>query len=206
MTERSVFFVSDGTGITAETFGNSILAQFAAKPRHVRRPFIDTIDKAHQVVARDQCTWPTREGKRPIVFMTLVDAEHPAAIVAVRCARRWCSTCSTPSSSRSRPSSASSPTIASAASPTSRKSEEYTDRIEAINFSARPRRRPVGEEPRTGRRDPGRRQPQRQDADLAVPGDAARHQGRQLPADPRGLRARPPARRRWRRSRPSASA
>ncbi|HEX5803573.1 MAG TPA: kinase/pyrophosphorylase, partial [Azospira sp.] len=32
---RTVFFVSDGTGITAETFGNSILAQFSAKPRHV---------------------------------------------------------------------------------------------------------------------------------------------------------------------------
>jgi uncharacterized protein (TIGR03643 family) len=28
MTNRSVFFVSDGTGITAETFGNAILAQF----------------------------------------------------------------------------------------------------------------------------------------------------------------------------------
>ena len=45
-----MFFVSDGTGITAETFGNSILSQFAIKPRHVRRPFIDTTDKAHQVV------------------------------------------------------------------------------------------------------------------------------------------------------------
>jgi [pyruvate, water dikinase]-phosphate phosphotransferase / [pyruvate, water dikinase] kinase len=46
MPERTVFFVSDGTGITAETFGNSILAQFAAKPRHIRRPFIDNVDKA----------------------------------------------------------------------------------------------------------------------------------------------------------------
>ena len=47
---HTVFFVSDGTGITAETFGNSILSQFAIKPRHVRRPFIDSTDKAHQVV------------------------------------------------------------------------------------------------------------------------------------------------------------
>ena len=44
MPERTVFFVSDGTGITAETFGNSILNQFPAKPRHVRRPFIDTVE------------------------------------------------------------------------------------------------------------------------------------------------------------------
>ena len=55
------------------------------------------------------------------------------------------------------------------------------------------RRRPVGTATWRGRRDPGRRQPQRQDADLALPGDAARHQGGQLPADPRGLRARPAA-------------
>ena len=33
MTNRTVFFVSDGTGITAETFGNSILAQFSIRPR-----------------------------------------------------------------------------------------------------------------------------------------------------------------------------
>jgi hypothetical protein len=71
MPERTVFFVSDGTGITAETFGNSILAQFAAKPRHVRRPFIDTIEKAHQVRAEIDET-AEREGKRPIVFVTLV--------------------------------------------------------------------------------------------------------------------------------------
>jgi len=71
MPERTVFFVSDGTGITAETFGNSILAQFAAKPRHVRRPFVDTIEKAHQVRSEIDET-AEREGKRPIVFVTLV--------------------------------------------------------------------------------------------------------------------------------------
>ena len=45
MPNRTVFFVSDGTGITAETFGNSILAQFPGNPRHIRRPFVDTVDK-----------------------------------------------------------------------------------------------------------------------------------------------------------------
>jgi regulator of PEP synthase PpsR (kinase-PPPase family) len=74
MTQRTVFFVSDGTGITAETFGNSILSQFSAKPRHVRRPFIDTPDKAHQVVREIDHAAAT-EGKRPIVFVTLVDPE-----------------------------------------------------------------------------------------------------------------------------------
>ena len=72
MPTRTVFFVSDGTGITAETFGNSILAQFAATPRHVRRPFIDTVDKALGVQNEIDET-AEREGKRPIVFITLVN-------------------------------------------------------------------------------------------------------------------------------------
>ena len=72
MPERTVFFVSDGTGITAETFGNSILAQFEAKPRHVRRPFIDSVDKALAVVDEINAV-AEHEGKRPIVFITLVN-------------------------------------------------------------------------------------------------------------------------------------
>ena len=71
---HTVFFVSDGTGITAETFGNSILSQFAIKPRHVRRPFIDSPDKAHQVVREINHT-AELEGRRPVVFATLVDPE-----------------------------------------------------------------------------------------------------------------------------------
>src|SRR5512145_2386461 len=74
MPERTVFFVSDGTGITAETFGNSILAQLPAHPRHVRRPFIATVEKAAQVAAEIDET-AVREGKRPIVFVTLVREE-----------------------------------------------------------------------------------------------------------------------------------
>ena len=72
MPERTVFFVSDGTGITAETFGNSILAQFPFRHRHVRRPFIDSLDKADTVVAEINQT-AALEGKRPVVFITLVN-------------------------------------------------------------------------------------------------------------------------------------
>ena len=74
MHSRTVFFVSDGTGITAETFGNAILAQFEMKPRHVRLPFIDTVDKAHQAVRQINHTAEV-EGKKPIVFTTLVNME-----------------------------------------------------------------------------------------------------------------------------------
>ncbi len=71
---RTVFFISDGTGITAETFGNAILAQFEFKPRHVRLPFIDTVDKAHQAVRQINHT-ALIEGRKPIVFTTLVSGE-----------------------------------------------------------------------------------------------------------------------------------
>jgi len=81
MPNRTVFFISDGTGITAETFGNAILAQFAIKPRHVRLPFIDSVDKAHQAVRQINHTGEL-EGKRPIVFTTLVSMEILAIIKA----------------------------------------------------------------------------------------------------------------------------
>ncbi|MDD2547136.1 MAG: kinase/pyrophosphorylase [Burkholderiaceae bacterium] len=74
MHTRTVFFVSDGTGITAETFGNAILAQFELEPRHVRLPFVDTVDKAHQAV-RQINHIAELEGKKPVVFTTLVNME-----------------------------------------------------------------------------------------------------------------------------------
>ena len=74
MHQRTIFFVSDGTGITAETFGNAILAQFELAPRRVRLPFTDTVDKAHQVVRQINHT-AELEGIKPIVFTTLVNMD-----------------------------------------------------------------------------------------------------------------------------------
>ena len=45
MHTRTVFVISDGTGITAETFGTALMAQFDITPRIVRIPFVDTVDK-----------------------------------------------------------------------------------------------------------------------------------------------------------------
>ena len=78
---RTVFFISDGTGITAETFGNAIMAQFELKARHVRLPFIDSVDKAHQAVRQINHTGLI-EGKKPIVFTTLVNMEVLSVIKA----------------------------------------------------------------------------------------------------------------------------
>lgn len=73
--ERDVFFVSDGTGITAETLGQSVLAQFDRVRLRVHRiSFVDNPDKAREAVARINDV-ASRHGVRPIVFSTLVDAE-----------------------------------------------------------------------------------------------------------------------------------
>ena len=74
MPNRTVYFLSDGTGITAENFGNSILAQFGSKPRHVRRPFVDSAEKAY-AVCREINETSAQEGRRAVVFATLVNPE-----------------------------------------------------------------------------------------------------------------------------------
>src|SRR5262245_50528557 len=81
MPNRTVFFISDGTGSTAETVGNSLLKQFAITPRHVRMPFIDTVDKAHHAVREINHAFDL-EGRRPIVFTTLVNEEVLAVMKA----------------------------------------------------------------------------------------------------------------------------
>ncbi|MEO5625528.1 MAG: kinase/pyrophosphorylase, partial [Dokdonella sp.] len=44
---RTIFYVSDGTGITAETIGHSVLTQFDSVDFETYRiPFVDAEDKA----------------------------------------------------------------------------------------------------------------------------------------------------------------
>ena len=76
---RTVFFVSDGTGITAETFGHSVLTQFDLRFRQIRLPFIDTLDKAYSAVREINHAFE-KDGKRPIIFSTLVKADLSAVI------------------------------------------------------------------------------------------------------------------------------
>lgn len=81
---RTVFFISDGTGITAETFGSSILAQFDSLRFRLRRiPFIDSVEKAIEAVHVIE-RQAQEDGKRPIVFSTLVNPEILARIQQVR--------------------------------------------------------------------------------------------------------------------------
>jgi hypothetical protein len=67
-----VFFVSDQTGVTAETMGHTLLTQFEGlQIRAETLPFVSTPDKAQEAVARINRA-AEEEGVRAIVFSTLV--------------------------------------------------------------------------------------------------------------------------------------
>ncbi len=75
MGRRTVFFVSDQTGVTAETLGHSLMTQFEGLEfRAVTLPFVSTLDKAEEVARRIDRT-ALEDGLRPIVFSTLVQDE-----------------------------------------------------------------------------------------------------------------------------------
>jgi hypothetical protein len=72
---RVVFFVSDGTGITAQMLGHSLLTQFeGVEFAEVTIPFVDTIEKAQDCRARIEDE-AARGNGRPIVFSTLVNSD-----------------------------------------------------------------------------------------------------------------------------------
>ncbi|GJM10382.1 MAG: putative phosphoenolpyruvate synthase regulatory protein [Lysobacteraceae bacterium] len=72
---RTIFFISDGTGITAEAIGHSLLSQFQdLKLDQVRIPFVDSMEAAHAAVTRINKT-ADKDGVRPIVINTVVAKE-----------------------------------------------------------------------------------------------------------------------------------
>lgn len=78
--KRTVIYVSDGTGITAETLGHGLLSQFEGiEFRSMRFPFLDNEDKVRDCVARINEVG-RREGVHPIVIMTQTNAELSAIL------------------------------------------------------------------------------------------------------------------------------
>ena len=72
---RQVFFLSNGTAITAETLGLSLLAQFPDHPFQTHTiPFVDTLEKAHAVTDEiNHCVDATNQ--LPIVICTMGDED-----------------------------------------------------------------------------------------------------------------------------------
>jgi regulator of PEP synthase PpsR (kinase-PPPase family) len=72
---RTVFFVSDGTGITVQMLGHSLLTQFEGVAFHqITLPFIDSVDKAEECLERIERESLRGDGQ-PVVFSTLVNSD-----------------------------------------------------------------------------------------------------------------------------------
>jgi len=83
--KRTVYYLSDRTGITAETLGHSLLTQFDGIDwNKVSVPFLDTVQKAEELAVRINAS-AEREGYRPLVFSTLIDEAVRAIIQQANC-------------------------------------------------------------------------------------------------------------------------
>ncbi|HKT73796.1 MAG TPA: pyruvate, water dikinase regulatory protein [Steroidobacteraceae bacterium] len=84
MSRRTVFFVSDQTGVTAETLGHSLMTQFEGLEfRPITLPFVSSVDKAHEAVGRINRV-AEEEALRPIIFSTLVQDELRDIVMAAK--------------------------------------------------------------------------------------------------------------------------
>jgi len=72
---RNIFYLSDGTGITAENLGHSLISQFdKTQFEHVTLSYVDSIEKANVALATINKA-ATESKSRPIIFATLVNEE-----------------------------------------------------------------------------------------------------------------------------------
>jgi len=76
MDRRTAFFISDRTGITAETMGLSLISQFDHffEFHRVTLPFIDTAEKANEAVKRINQV-ETKDGGQALIFATIINAQ-----------------------------------------------------------------------------------------------------------------------------------
>ena len=165
--DRTVFFVSDGTGLTAEALGHSLLTQFdGVEFTPAVMPFIDSRPSARG--GRRASAGPRRRRERG----RSCSPPWSTTPCARSCARptRWCSTSSRASSSplEAELGTRSTHTIGRVAQRRGNAGVPVPHRGDQLH--AGPRRRSVAPRPRAGRRHPGRRLAQRQDADLPLPG------------------------------------
>lgn len=76
---RTAFYISDGTAITSEVFGHALLSLFPVEFEHVTIPFIETLEKAEDVVQQINRASKS-SGEKPFVFHTFVNPKLREAI------------------------------------------------------------------------------------------------------------------------------
>ena len=73
---RNIYFVSDGTGISVETLGHSLLTQFDEPNFNIKTMrYINTLEKAENAVIKinQENTSNQDEKTRPIILSTIAD-------------------------------------------------------------------------------------------------------------------------------------
>ena len=129
---RTVFFISDGTGLTAESLGHSLLSQFEGVSfRQIRIPFVDSAEKATDCVAQIRAAL-ARDGVRPVVISTLVNPDvawrlREADALILDFFETFIAPLEAEFHERSSHAIGKSRKVAT--------SPDYTDRIEAVNFT-----------------------------------------------------------------------
>ncbi len=71
---RTIFYISDGTALTAEAFGRAMLSMYPVKVVHKTLAFIDSEVKAEQALTLINKAYE-ESGERPIIFHTFVSTE-----------------------------------------------------------------------------------------------------------------------------------
>lgn len=83
--KRSVFYLSDRTGITTEKLAHCLLTQFDdIEFERTIVPYLDNMEKAQQTAARINQV-ANADNQRPLVFSTLIDDELRAVIKQSQC-------------------------------------------------------------------------------------------------------------------------
>lgn len=84
--KRTVYYVSESTGITAETLGHSLISQFeqTIEFKAIYMPFINTVEKAKKLAKQFDMV-AKRDGARPIVFATMVEYETRVVLKRSNC-------------------------------------------------------------------------------------------------------------------------
>ncbi len=83
--KRTVFFISESTGITAETMGMSLLSQFPQiEFTYIQRPFVDSVEKVQRLV--DEINQlADSESFRPLVFATMPEENINQLLQQAKC-------------------------------------------------------------------------------------------------------------------------
>ncbi|NQY43752.1 MAG: pyruvate, phosphate dikinase/phosphoenolpyruvate synthase regulator [Legionellales bacterium] len=71
--KQIIFYISDGTGITAETLGHTLVTQFENLDiESITIPYVDTIEKAHSVVKRINDSFK-KNNSAPLLMATIIN-------------------------------------------------------------------------------------------------------------------------------------